>query len=449
MKALAVKCTEAWRLVSAIGLLRIARISHAYVVGAARTVAVLRVSAIHDALENITDFRANRVPLERTTKLSYAIRVYTTLRSELVRKSISKYSGSSLSVLYCGQTENNEKEFSFFTGCINSLPGTTPYTRDQNISYWLKERQQTTPEERTLVEMVCLCAAVVFMRFPSTEPVRTLLTDYTRKYIRFCLFVVSSRTRPPRLSVVANDHSPTQVAFSMAMRAFGIPRLYLQHASVSRYFPQLDFEYAVLRDQNSKEIYSKIGKSRGKVYVLPRSAEKGQYDELLRPLMNAESVVIYLSALYSDDSLREAIARLQTNTQVSSVYVKIHPRSMISEFKAIQDVVFTESFPTIDHVAIVPNSSVALELLRKGIRVYQLFCLDPIDTDYYGFVRRGLTIPITLDDLASTFWLSKPYLRDRVERLRSADPSQSDEWLADLKRLERDLQPIIDPQSAV
>lgn len=449
LKSLFKKAFFVARNASKIGLRAIFLIAYNYMAGARRTFSVLKIAALHSAVERGSSASSETISRKQNSQLPRFSNFYNELRNRLARRSISKIVGTPGLLLYCGKTENNEKEFSSFSRWTAGLNGVTHYTTEQNISYWPSARTNTTEEELALIEVVCLCAAVVFWRIAPIGPAINRLTDYTRQYIRFCSFILSARTSLPKLAVVANDHSPTQVAFSMAMKAFGIPRLYLQHASVSRYFPRLDFEYSVLRDQNSKDIYSKLGKTSGIIYIVPRSAEKDEYSTLLRPLMQKESIVIYLSALYSLDSLRSAIAILQKNPQITSVSVKIHPRSRISEFNSIQSVVFSESFPTTNHVAIVPNSSVALDLLRKGIRVYQLFCLDPIDTDYYGFVRRGLTIPITLDDLASPFWLSKPYLRDRVERLRSADPSQSDEWLADLKRLERDLQPIIDPQSAV
>src|SRR5690606_10483271 len=82
---------------------------------------------------------------------------------------------------------------------------------------------------------------------------------YSRSLLAFALaFAAPDAVRPAAL-VQANDHSPVRVALSMVMKALGVPRVYLQHAEVTEHFPELDFEYSVLRNRQSLKTYESIG----------------------------------------------------------------------------------------------------------------------------------------------------------------------------------------------
>lgn len=231
--------------------------------------------------------------------------------------------------------------------------------------------------------------------------------------VSYCGILSSLRDRPLVSGlVVANDHSPGPVAASMGCAELGIKRVYLQHAQVTSIFPTLDFEYSILMDKRSEQVYRQIGKPAGQVAILrrPSSAARAEaiFDRVHRLCSDGRvSVGLYPSAVFDNSRLRALVELLKGNPYVSRIFLKPHPSMGLGRTASDLGVESLSRVPDFPHIAITGNSSVALELAVCGNIVFQDFGMDPVAHDYYGFVREGLTAEVDIDQLPGRFWCSR------------------------------------------
>jgi len=261
---------------------------------------------------------------------------------------------------------------------------------------------------------------------------------YSRYFFSSILSFFSSGAVLPTALVTANDHSPARVATSMVMKAAGVPRIYLQHAEVTRLFPPLDFEFNVLRNLKSFHTYDALGSAdKDTTFVISRQSDTFRADELARERRGPVVVGIYPTARVNLEALRQLVAALSKNALVSRIILKEHPGSAgagLSSLASFEKLEFSKSIPLFDHLAIVGNSSVALELLHRGIPVYHDFSLDPVGRDYYGLVRSGITREIVTSEAARAFWIPYTIDDDWLDAYRLWDPMAGSDPQADRNR---------------
>lgn len=307
-----------------------------------------------------------------------------------------------------GETRNNLREFSFFE---RICPDVKSKLSANNYSSCARVNHSKLGDAHRVALKTIQSDVEAFYEARSTISASLVHQQilYSRSFLGFLIAFSSPGAIKPTALIQANDHSPVRVALSMVMKGMGIPRVYLQHAEVSRHFPELDFEFSVLRNEYSRQIYSAIAQPKGKIYVIPR--ERGDFarDRLATPRGKGINVVIYPTSRVDLNGLRHVLSELKSNNAVTKVFIKQHPASLVNLNEVVSTYAPTliDSIPAQDHVALVGNSSVVIELLHQGIPVYQNFDFDPVQPDYYGFVRRGLTIPVAHAELSTIFW--RPY----------------------------------------
>lgn len=342
-----------------------------------------------------------------------------------------------------GSTHNNEREYAFFERECAPLGITVQKQNYSKIGTIGMGRQ--SPAEQALRDAVLESAQQYYRA--RQEISASLVRQLTLFSVSFFRFVVSFHRRgavPPGVLVQANDHSPLRVAMAMVMKGLGVPRIYLQHAEVTSSFPPLDFEYSILRNAESKAVYEQLGPLTGQVFVLPRYEEHFAADRLAARHVGPQTAVIYPTSRVVLDNLKAIIAALNANPEVDQVTVKQHPAAarQLQELLAGAGISFTDAVPEAHHIAIVGNSSVVIELLHRGIPVYQNFEFDPVAADYYGFVTKGLTRQVSIAMLSQHFW--SPYKVDEAWRnkFKAFDPTvdtdyrvEQDRFLVEMQRL--------------
>lgn len=356
------------------------------------------------------------------------------LSKHLLRRRIKVYEIPADKIIYCGGSANNEREFSFFSGLLEDHLPISGYERGQNLSFVPAEEVEKTWFE-FVVSIVLFFYCLLYLFRIRLGPVSL---KYLITYAKVFLQVYASTRRHKvriRALVVANDHTDFPVAASMVMRLLDIPVVYVQHAEVSRAFPSLDFSVSVLRNQKSLEIYRDIGKVSGDVFIIPRREKILNFKRVLRRGEAQVPVVVYLSSFFSEKNVQCCVDALRDNANVLSIGVKPHPRANQDFLSSVPGVSVYDSIPQFDHVAIVPNSSVLIELLEAGIPVFQYFQLDDIGRDYYGFVREGIAPEISTEDLRESFWTSVFYDEQWISRFAVYSPSVDDSWRASVPAL--------------
>ena len=82
------------------------------------------------------------------------------------------------------------------------------------------------------------------------------------------LFSSLIKKQKPRQVVFANDHIPDARSFILACKNAGVKTAYIQHGSVSKYFPPLVFDLALLESQYSKDIYTSNKKYNSRIELI-------------------------------------------------------------------------------------------------------------------------------------------------------------------------------------
>jgi hypothetical protein len=334
-------------------------------------------------------------------KEAFAITVVALRRARLTVYQLP----SGCSTISFANTHNNKAELAFLAQkCAQLAPlEICEITQCQKIA---GPRIAELPHADALFAVV---AEFMSQRPRLSQALLHQLSNYVVAYCSFLHTLTSVCGFRPRGLVVANDHSPQQVALSMVAAELGIRRVYLQHAEVTEVFPPLDFEYSILRNGKSERVYRSIGPASGEVVVLSRRMELLDSEEIVR---RASSVVaatkvevgLYPSSVFNEERLREAATALRGNPEVSRVFLKPHPSSDLCALASTLGIECIGQTPTEPHVAVVGNSSVALELALAGHLVCQSFLLDSVGRDYYGFHNEGLTQEVAFGFLNEPFW---------------------------------------------
>lgn len=153
------------------------------------------------------------------------------------------------------------------------------------------------------------------------------------------------------------------------------------------------------------------------------------------PISAPINIVIYLSSLFNVEEVNRVLYVLNNNSGVKNVGIKLHPGTDPNKVDFAGDVRIYLEIPEFKHLAIVPNSSVVIELLYHGIHVMQYFKLDDIKEDYYGFVAAGVTLSLNLDSLSGEFWKGVEYTDDMLKAYSHYNPCISEDQASEEKRL--------------
>lgn len=414
--------------------MKLAKLAGSYYSGLSRTLKIIEYGNIQAALiSRAADEKYRHLKHGRASTFS----LLKTLAREIFFERISPFKPGSPEIAFCGSTENNEREFKYTSTLLPEIFEGRNYDRQSNLAHWVAEKKSAiavNPAIKTLIFItLCVFSARITVSSSSLPTVAKYISRYTKHFLRYYAhFSGPNKNLTPLLAIVANDHSDNPVAFSMIMKWLGVPRLYVQHAEVTKLFPELDFEFSILRNKKSLETYRQIGPIHGEILIAAREERSQDFPRITDLELEPVSIVIYLSSLFSKDALEAAISTLTTNRFVQRVELKKHPRSRPEDFHEFEEIRINEKIPSYPHIAVVPNSSVVVELLHRGIKVFQYFELDDITRDYYGFVAQRIVPEINMPDLEGRFWTTGFYDNEWIQRFKSYDPSIDDSWKKDI-----------------
>ncbi|MFD1468571.1 hypothetical protein ACFQ48_10075 [Hymenobacter caeli] len=208
------------------------------------------------------------------------------------------------------------------------------------------------------------------------------------------------RRHRPRAVVFANDHNDDTRSLLLACRAEGVPTAYVQHASVSTYFPPLGFDLSLLEGQDALDKYRQCGPVRGAVALVGMP----KFDAYLARRNTAPQVHrVGLACNIHDPlpALAEALAYLAAALPALALTLRPHPsdardfgplRRQLPQLRwsdARQQNVF-EFLETQDALVAADTSTHLEATLLNVASVYYRFGTNPLSDDYYGYVAHGL-----------------------------------------------------------
>ncbi len=338
---------------------------------------------------------------------------------------LTLYKTEPADIVYFGKTINNRKEFNFLANLLDEFE--VQCTHRMFLDDFSSSKSSCKLYSSLANEIIEEAG-----NFAAREGIGSAhlwqLLQYAATFLNIRASYEIAKDSLPRIGVVANDHSPSQVAFKAVMDEFNVPVVYLQHAEISKSFPPLEYFISILRNEISQETYVQAGQVEGSVFILARQPMGSRFSEVPDALLAQSThaiVGIYPTSRFDPQKVSAAAQALAGNPSVDDFFVKLHPNSgtkVDDELSARLRV--RADIPTTQHIALVGNSSVATDLLARGIPVFQLFELDEIQPDYYGFVSSGITPETSFKAIADgPFWSNAFY--DRTWLIRSAkfDPA--------------------------
>lgn len=199
------------------------------------------------------------------------------------------------------------------------------------------------------------------------------------------------KAQRPRRIVFANDHVPEIRSMLLAAKELGVKTVYIQHGSVSKYFPPLIFDYALLESQYSLDIYSNIGisaQTRIELIGIPR-LENAQ--KIARHRSEIRNIGIAVNQNDSLEKVDKLIAFLVSKNY--TITLRKHPSDVrIFQFSD-NEVINGNNYTLTDFInevdfLIASDSSIHVEANSLGCRsLYYMLHDNYAKYDYYGYVK--------------------------------------------------------------
>lgn len=200
--------------------------------------------------------------------------------------------------------------------------------------------------------------------------------------------------------VVASDNDMYFRVLTKAARDENIPTIYIQHASVTKWFPSLSFDYALLEGHDSLGVYSHIGSSDTTVYLVGMP-KFDRYLDKVNTNRRVNRIGICANMLDSLKRVDALCLYLTENFDAVEVFLRPHPREeRMLEWRNLciqRGINISEpreeeafSFLTRVDMIIAGNSSIHLEAAL--LNIYPLMFNFSDDSTYqaYSYVERGL-----------------------------------------------------------
>ncbi len=197
-----------------------------------------------------------------------------------------------------------------------------------------------------------------------------------------------------------NDHNDDSRALLLACQAEGVPTAYVQHASVSAYFPPLSFDLSLLEGQDALDKYRLCGPVRGRVelvgmpkadaYLARRNTAPAVRRVALACNIHDPLLAIQETLAYLHEELPELTFTLRPHPSDPRDFGPLraaYPRLEWSD--ARQENVF--DFLLRHDALIAADTSTHLEATLLNLAsLYFRFGTNQLTDDYYGYVHHGL-----------------------------------------------------------
>ena len=253
-----------------------------------------------------------------------------------------------------------------------------------------------------------------------------IFNDYWLTYGYYVTAQLLLRKLQPQLVLVSNDHNMRTRTFVKAAQDENVTTCYLQHASVSRKFPPLSFDYAFLDGMDALLKYDDIGAAPTKVFLTGIPKFDAFYPHRNRN-PRVERVGICVNMLDPTDKVVSLCEQVRQRFPELVILLRPHPSdfrdwraTLASHAVTLSDAKLELSFEFLRRVdAIVSGeSNIILEATLMDVYcVYYDFAKK--NADHYGFVTNGLVAykdspAAVLSELAG-LTRHKPSVRDRAK----------------------------------
>ena len=163
----------------------------------------------------------------------------------------------------------------------------------------------------------------------SNKDDKSLIIKYfTRLWTTYGLYKVAGEMLDKynvKVLVLANDHNDINRCLIFNALERGVKTVYVQHASVKKGFPRLDFSYSFLDGQESLDKYLYAGKPNGEVYLSGGVRFDFLYDKIVKRNDEVKKIGVAINMLDDFEKVKNLCVFLK-NEGNNDLILRPHPR---------------------------------------------------------------------------------------------------------------------------
>lgn len=155
-----------------------------------------------------------------------------------------------------------------------------------------------------------------------------ILKYFTRLLTTYGLYEIAGEMLDKykvKVLVLANDHNDINRCLIFNALERGIKTVYVQHASVKKGFPRLDFTYSFLDGKESLEKYFYAGIPKGEVYLSGGVRFDFLYDKIVKRNYDVKKIGVAINMLDDFDKVKKLCLFLKNNNY-HDLILRPHPR---------------------------------------------------------------------------------------------------------------------------
>ncbi len=158
---------------------------------------------------------------------------------------------------------------------------------------------------------------------------KTLILKYfTRLWTTYGLYEIAGEMLDKykvKVLVLANDHNDINRCLIFNALEKGIKTVYVQHASVKKGFPRLDFTYSFLDGKESLEKYVYAGKPNGEIYLSGGVRFDFLYDKIVKRNYDVKKIGVAINML-DDFEIVKKLCLFLKQEGYNDLILRPHPR---------------------------------------------------------------------------------------------------------------------------
>ncbi len=200
----------------------------------------------------------------------------------------------------------------------------------------------------------------------------------------------------PSMLVFANDHLFKNRALLLAGKNNNIKTVYLQHASVSEYFPPLKYDLSLLEGEDTLDKYRSRNKEISGTVELIGMPKFDDFYSFKAVRQSIRTIGVGGNLLDDNNEVHKLLISLSKRFPDRNIIYRPHPRDireidlpagiMKSDSRAVPEFEFLKELDFL----IASHTSTHLEATLLNIEsIYYEFGSPPV-SDYYGYVRHGM-----------------------------------------------------------
>lgn len=296
----------------------------------------------------------------------------------------------------------------FYAPELNNQRAIAPIAENMSLDkYTFWKSTSDLPKRGIFLRSVLYLPLFIILYLKSDNEDRKLIGSFSWDFMKACgtyktLEKVFSRNPQLKMIVMASDQDiECRIMIDLAEK-YNYKTLYVQHASVSEYFPALNFTYSFLDGMESYEKYLRCGKVSGNVFLSGGT----RFDMFYKFKKVGKKYDVGIA--YNDVDDLEVIMRLCMfikDNYTSKIIVRPHVSFLINnpdyDFGIFTSHGFSVSNPLIDasyiflseiKVMVANESSIHLDAAIMGVPSIQ-YNMSKSEhlSDYYSYIKNGLT----------------------------------------------------------